>query len=144
MVTKKELNPNVHEKKKKRGKNKRHLLTSMTYHIKEKQVEDGEPEELPEDGIGENLSDNLGEIKETITEDKVERSDSEEYKKDTCEAEFLHHMSGGGGEENCNDIKHVLYNEDGDSNKMIKTDSKTHIGLTNFELGKHSNQTIKL
>ena len=71
MVSKKEMNPNNHEKKKKRGKNKRHLLTSMTYHIKEKHV-DGEPEELPEDGIGESAFDNHGEIKETIVEDKNE------------------------------------------------------------------------
>ena len=35
MVNKKEANPNP-EKKKKRGKNKRHLLTSMTYHIVDK------------------------------------------------------------------------------------------------------------
>lgn len=81
MVTKKELNPGTHEKKKKRGKNKRHLLTSMTYHIKEKHVEDEEPEELPEDGLPENASDNLGEIKETNTEDKADKSDSEEEHK---------------------------------------------------------------
>jgi len=54
MLSKKEMNPNVHEgKKKKKGKNKRHLLTSMTYHIvdKTKEPADEEQEEPPEDGI---------------------------------------------------------------------------------------------
>ena len=35
MIQKKEANPNVHEKKKKR-KNKKNLLTSMTTHVKNK------------------------------------------------------------------------------------------------------------
>ena len=35
MIQKKEINPNIHEKKKKR-KNKKGLLTSMTSHIKPK------------------------------------------------------------------------------------------------------------
>ena len=38
MIAKKEANPNVHEKKKKR-KNKKGLLTSMTSHVKK-----GDPE----------------------------------------------------------------------------------------------------
>ena len=58
MIQKKEANPNVHEKKKKR-KNKKNLLTSMTSHIKKgdpekDQNQDDDPdfdeEEGPEDG----------------------------------------------------------------------------------------------
>lgn len=80
MVAKKEPNPANHEKKKKRGKNKRHLLTSMTYHIKEKVVDD-EPEELPEDGLGDQISENE-ELKENTNDcnngDEKERSKLEE------------------------------------------------------------------
>ena len=53
MIQKKELNPNIHEnKKKKRGKNKKHLLTSMTSHIvdKNKDAHEDEKEADPEDG----------------------------------------------------------------------------------------------
>ena len=53
MIQKKELNPNIHEnKKKKRGKNKKHLLTSMTSHIvdKNKEAHEDEKEADPEDG----------------------------------------------------------------------------------------------
>jgi hypothetical protein len=49
----------------------------MTYHIKEKQVDD-EQEEPPEDGIEENMSENLGKIMETLNEDKIEKSDNED------------------------------------------------------------------
>jgi len=59
MIQKKEINPNIHEKKKKR-KNKKGLLTSMTSHIKAKghgnpnqddcQQIDDDDEEDPEDG----------------------------------------------------------------------------------------------
>ena len=66
MVTKKDPSQ-TQEKRKKKGKSKRHLLTSMTYHIKEKHVcVDDDHEEPPEDGVEE--SDQLGEIKETIAE----------------------------------------------------------------------------
>ena len=60
MIQKKDANPNVHEKKKKR-KNKKNLLTSMTSHIKkgdpekdqnqdDDQDDDDDQEEGPEDG----------------------------------------------------------------------------------------------
>lgn len=89
MVTKKDVSQN-HEKKKKRGKNKRHLLTSMTYHIKEKHVEEDEPEEPPEDGMGDAVSDNLEEIKETIPEDKHEHLESEaDQKLEVPEEEYI-------------------------------------------------------
>lgn len=61
MIQKKEINPNVHEKKKKR-KNKKGLLTSMTSHVKPKgqqtnqdydQHGDDDEEEDPEDGCQE-------------------------------------------------------------------------------------------
>ena len=68
MIQKKEANPNVHEKKKKR-KNKKGLLTSMTSHIKKGDPEkdqnqdddqDFDEEEGPEDGQEEGPEDGMG------------------------------------------------------------------------------------
>jgi len=59
MIQKKEINPNTipEGKKKRRGKSKRHLLTSMTFHVvdKTKQQPEDEREEDPEDGFEEQL-----------------------------------------------------------------------------------------
>ena len=69
MIQKKEANPNVHEKKKKR-KNKKGLLTSMTSHVKKGDPEkdqiqdddqDFDEDEGPEDGQEEGPEDGIGE-----------------------------------------------------------------------------------
>ena len=59
MIQKKEINPNTitEGKKKRKGKSKRHLLTSMTFHVvdKTKHQPEDEREEDPEDGFEEQL-----------------------------------------------------------------------------------------
>jgi hypothetical protein len=120
VVAKKEPNITPHEKKKKRGKNKRHLLTSMTYHIKEKNVDD-EQEELPEDGLPENGYDNLEEIKESMAEEKQYGDGNETSKLEDRLRESIQDVERKG-----DDIRHLMNQDEyeSNSNRMIKTDSK--------------------
>lgn len=102
----------------------------MTYHIKEKHVDD-EPEEMPEDGLDDNGSENLGEIKETMIEE--EKPDNKDGDNQLWKSEIKDKKN----EDNCDDIKHVLNNNDEtDSNKVVKTESKTELTINNFEAGK--------
>lgn len=70
LIAKKEPKP---PKEKKKGKSKRHLLTSMTSHVKKPETDDIEEEEPPEDGEGPAL----GEIQEEEKSKDMSENDAD-------------------------------------------------------------------